>query len=698
MTLCVNAARVTNYEKYGSAGVTMYSCGYSTYLQAKFSAEAKGYMAYCRTMNGLATMAGCFAYKGHNTTKNLNFLIDYCGKWYETTLTMNNITEAYQYYLENAVPLEEIPNYNFSVPITTPLKINETRIQLFRDAYEVFLLNYDDSVTYAYICIGYWGVVALIAMIFNWGAIIFPNLRNYFNGRFSILARKYVFLPALFQKKKSTSQKFLFFLDFLIPSRLESLVVFLYFWLVFVLNAVGIYYVKNDPIFEFGRFQAIIRYVADRTGIICTILIPLLVLFGGRNNFLQFLTRWKFSTVMVYHRWIARMVVLMAVIHSIGYTEAFMLYGKEDYYEDMKYNYLIWGTVATVAGSLLCFQALLFLRRGWYETFLVLHILLAIFFVVGTWYHIWEMGFAQFMYPIFAIWFFDRVVRVARLFWFGFPKAQVTLLADETVKVEAPKPKSWHATPGGHAWVHFGYGWQFWQSHPFTFIESTEGTLIFYCKVKGGITKSLYKKLQAVPGRTLSIRIGVEGPYGESHPIKHHSSAVFVAGGSGVPGLYSELKDLADHSPNSSQTLKLVWIIREWKSLSWFYKELDELKKTKVQTTIYVTRPADVLGTEELQALLAGKSDSDSNQEKEEKYSSELGEQLAREWPHIKFLEGRPSIEALVTSEIEEAANSVAFVTCGHPVMVDSLRAEVVNSVDKTKKRVDFYEALEIWA
>lgn len=647
----------------------------------------------------MASIVGCFAAEHRNTTETYKYVIDYCRENYFTTVTMDNLTYAYQYYLDYAVALEDIPNYNFSIPLTTPLKVNKTRIKLFSDAYDVFLGNYDDSLYYGAGCIAYWGLIALIAMIFNWGAIIFPSLRNYFNGSFSKLSRKYFLLPALVQKKKSTSQRFLHILDFLIPSRVESLVIFLFFWLVFILNATGIYFVKNDPVFDESRWQAIHRYVADRTGIVCTVLIPLLVLFGGRNNFLQFLTRWKYSTLMVYHRWIARMVVLMVVIHSIAFTQILMEEGREEYYEEMKENYLIWGTVGATCGALICFQGLLFLRRRWYETFLFIHILLAVFFVVGAWYHICELGYGQIMYAVFAIWGFDRVVRIGRLLAFGFPKANVTLLADETLRIEVPKPKYWHATPGGHAWVYFGGSWLFWQSHPFTFVESSETSLTFLCKSKGGITRSLYKKLSNVPGKTINIRIGVEGPYGESHPIKHHSNVVFVAGGNGVPGLYNELKDLVNHTADSRQVLKFVWIIRELKTLTWFYKELQDLKSTKVETTIYITRPTEFTGTEDLVAFMSGNSDSDSNKEKDEKiYSSGILDQVTKDMPHINFVEGRPSFEKIVSTEIAEAANSVAFVTCGHPTMVDDLRFQVVNCLEKTNKRVDLYDALEVWA
>ena len=44
-----------------------------------------------------------------------------------------------------------------------------------------------------------------------------------------------------------------------------------------------------------------------------------------RNNVLLWLTGWSFSTFNQFHRWIARVATLEAVIHSIAYTvEAFL--------------------------------------------------------------------------------------------------------------------------------------------------------------------------------------------------------------------------------------------------------------------------------------------------------------------------------------------------------------------------------------
>lgn len=64
----------------------------------------------------------------------------------------------------------------------------------------------------------------------------------------------------------------------------------------------------------------VLRHVSDRTGILSFANFPLIWLFGMRNNLVIWLTGWDFKTYNNFHRWVARVATLEAVIHSIGYT------------------------------------------------------------------------------------------------------------------------------------------------------------------------------------------------------------------------------------------------------------------------------------------------------------------------------------------------------------------------------------------
>lgn len=48
--------------------------------------------------------------------------------------------------------------------------------------------------------------------------------------------------------------------------------------------------------------------------------LPILWMFSGRNNVFLWLTGWSFSTFNIFHRHVARVATILAIIHSICYT------------------------------------------------------------------------------------------------------------------------------------------------------------------------------------------------------------------------------------------------------------------------------------------------------------------------------------------------------------------------------------------
>ncbi|KAG7191452.1 uncharacterized protein KQ657_003128 [Scheffersomyces spartinae] len=516
--------------------------------------------------------------------------------------------------------------------------------------------------------------------------------------------RKYILLPATYGKKRNQELSWLGKLIFmLIPLRWETLVICVFLVLNFVLLFANLYYVENDPLFptKKGAFN---KYVGDRSGIGGTMLTPMLVLFAGRNNILLWLTGWNYATNITFHKWVSRISFLLILIHSICYTVIFV--GRGDYKEEMKETYLIWGTVGTAVMGLIMLQAMLQFRRRWYETFVLFHILLAVFYIIGCWYHLADLGYLQMIIPAIALWGFDRVARLVRMFIYGFPEACVTLLGNgngidpltkeaATLKVVVPKSDHWRMSPGGHVWIYFLKPTCFWQSHPFTCIESLDGkSIILYCKVKSGVTYNLFKYLLVSPTKEAKIRVSVEGPYSEPCQYKRTECVSFIAGGNGIPGLYSEVTHLAKKRQPSKGKLKLHWIIRDYGSIMWFYEQLEALKDVQVETTIYLTKPSQTLAHFD-----SNKDTDDDDAEKKSRESVSLDiAHLKSCLSHINFVEGKPLVDDIIRNDLEETSKSVAFVACGHPMMVDDARYALVQSLTQNKgKRVDFYEALQVW-
>ena len=692
----VKAGKNAKFQLYGDI-TYFYTCNLQISLSVSYCATPYNATCLCANKNALATYAGCLAFDNRNTTTAVNYMMNYCEENGNVTVEKDWYEKSYQYFLSNAKTEKEIPNFNKTIPIDVPFKLDEAEMKLYERAYKQFLGNYDESLYYGAGILGYWLLIMCIGAIVNWGKVMFPSLTKKLTSKPINLWRQYVSMPATFRKKKAEELRIFKFFDSLIPSRFESIVIFLFYIVVLMIHAMNMHYVDGDPVFENNKYNSQARNVADRTGITGTIMMPLVFLFSSRNNFLQWLTGWNYNTFVTYHRHIARVMFILIALHSILFTVLL-----RDDMSEFSETYMIWGVLATVSGGIILFQAMLFFRRRWYEIFLLIHILFAALYVAGTWIHVDELGYVWFVYPAVAVWCADRVVRIARLVTFGFPKARVSLLADDTIKVEIPKPSYWKTIPGGHAFIHFLKPTYFWQSHPFTFVESPADThIILYCKVKGGITHSLYQLLVRSPGQAITMRVGVEGPYGEPTPARYADTAVFIAGGNGIPGIYSEVMDMARRMPNETKNaMKLYWIIRDYKSLEWFNDELTLLGNTNIETTIYVTKP-------DLSNLLTGDGSDDTSSKKEsdsqdmnlESKESLQGVDLVKSrFSHITFKKGRPSIEDIVDLEIKESNGSVAFVACGHPAMVDETRYFCSRNVDNPqKKRVDFYEQVQVW-
>jgi hypothetical protein len=140
------------------------------------------------------------------------------------------------------------------------------------------------------------------------------------------------------------------------------------------------------------QYQEILAWVMYRTGTLGFALLPLVLLFAGRNNVLLWLSDWSHASYLLLHRWVARIFAVQVILHSIL---ALVLYKDTGMYPaEERQLYWIWGAVGTVAVCVMLVVSGLYVRRWSYEIFLVMHVLLAVFVVVGCWYHV-ELRFQR---------------------------------------------------------------------------------------------------------------------------------------------------------------------------------------------------------------------------------------------------------------------------------------------------------------
>jgi predicted ferric reductase len=255
-----------------------------------------------------------------------------------------------------------------------------------------------------------------------------------------------------------------------VPTIGQALYIAMFFILNLVLCSVNYSHSQPHPWFYTPK-EEMLSYIGYRTGHIGYALLPLLILFSSRNNFLLWITNWSYSTYLLMHRWIARIFAIQAIIHSI----TLLLVYKEtgEYVTDSKLPYWLWGIVATVLTCAMTIFSTLYFRRLSYEFFLILHILLAIYVLVGYWYHVilrWGFNFYDnWLYAACAVWFFDRLVRVLRIAKNGLHGAVVTEIGPDHVRVDVPGLR-WASKPGYIAFAYFpGVNpLRPWENHPFS--------------------------------------------------------------------------------------------------------------------------------------------------------------------------------------------------------------------------------------
>ncbi|CCH41320.1 Ferric reductase transmembrane component [Wickerhamomyces ciferrii] len=614
-----------------------------------------------------------------------------CANYGNHNYTVPELKELYENATEYAINLDQFTGNVSETVFYQPINITRDDVQNSLTYYEYLYFNYDEGSLLAGMMYVFFIIVFIVFGVANF--ITRLGFQRSFNNKFINWYRANVSIPALFNGKHTEAPTLWKIFSTLVPTRSESIVVFLFICLNILLATVHYSFrSKQEP-----TSLQIVEFMADRTGLLSFGLIPLLIIFAGRNNILSSLTGIPYTSMIVYHKWVARFMWIHAMLHSVGWTS----YGVQNnalayYYQD---GYWRWGVFATVIGAAILFQAFHVFRNMAYETFVFIHIVFAVVFIVGCWYHCLSLGWLEWIYVSWAVWIFDRLLRVVRMCAFGFRNAEVELIADDTFKISVKHGRWFMPFPGSFGYVYFITPTMFWQSHPFTIVDSvTEADVTTcYIKTKGGITKRLNKQLSILPGNKKTIRISIEGPYGHRAPMEKYDTALLLAGGNGIPGPFYHAIDLSKRESSTKQQIKLNWVIRNPEALLWFADELKVLAHTNVETNIYITGHADLDKIEEKKEVASDDLDVKKETESDESKPA-TSDELISSLPHITFHHGRPNLEEIILQNFtDESGPSVAVMSCGPPKMVDTIRALTAKHLQKSKGRVDLFEELQVW-
>ncbi|KAK0463606.1 ferric reductase like transmembrane component-domain-containing protein [Desarmillaria tabescens] len=343
-----------------------------------------------------------------------------------------------------------------------------------------------------------------------------------------------------------------------------------------------------------------IRYIATRLGVMSFVLMPLLMLTAGRMNFLVWMTHWSYDSWNIFHRWIGRLALVFAVLHTVLYLVYAHLVGRLW----VNFSKLYWncGFVALAMYLVLSsFPSARFIRRMSYEVFLVGHVLSTVVCLVVLFYHtLWRFA-NEWLYITILYWAIDRLSRAFKVTSL-LPLSGTLTDYGTVMRLDVYLPKDVRIRPGQFAHLRFPEV-RYMESHPFSIAannhcDSVEGkvsgykhgnrthdtewsplipseertecsshkAVSFIIRPYDGMTRPLYELLAAKESvnRSISVKVYMEGPYGHEHDLKEHTSVLLLAGGVGIsftlPYLlnWSTIVALRENKPK----LRAVWIVR----------------------------------------------------------------------------------------------------------------------------------------
>lgn len=345
--------------------------------------------------------------------------------------------------------------------------------------------------------------------------------------------------------------------------------------IIFLVGVCWNYHSFEGNFFWEKRSSQISRYIGDRAGYLCMFPLSLSIFLASRNNFLLWCTGWNLADMIFFHKFFGLSAMVLAAVHSIAYWINAV---KTDYYtESYTEDYWISGVYAMVIGAAIIFSSNhRLVRKHYYEIFFVLHIALAIVFVIGMWRHLNPLELAQYILPFIIIWALERLLRMFRMFvvFGGFRKNRATLYEDEEssypndifikLDIDNYNRSLFKVKEGDFGFVYLGLPLSFWQSHPFTIVKIKDSeNFAILLKVKKGITMKLYKKLLKQGVKQMDLRVCIEGPYGysESNFANKHDQLCVITTGTAIAG---PLGYLSHHRASNSHDGKLKPNVLHW--------------------------------------------------------------------------------------------------------------------------------------
>ncbi|KAA1468607.1 hypothetical protein DENSPDRAFT_833976 [Dentipellis sp. KUC8613] len=458
----------------------------------------------------------------------------------------------------------------------------------------------------------------------------------------------------------------------------------IFIFVMSLLLAVRPYYWPNDAM---GHSPPL----ATRSGWISVAIMPFMIAFATKINFVGILTGSSHEKLQVYHRWTALFMYITSLTHTFPFIVNNIRMGTMT--ASYKTSSFYWtGIAALVPQTYLIFLSWGIIRNRYYEMFKKIHFIASGIFMAALFIHCnFRLTSWDYFWATLAIYGSSWLLQVLRTLFisaFGLRSSIHQLSDPDMVKVTIEAPLRFKWKPGQHVFLRFltAPGLHPLSTHPFTISNipsegmagKQEVEVVF--RVHGGITKALQK--MAMDKAT--SRVFLDGPYGGLPvSLRGYDRVYLLSGGSGASFTLPLLMDLAKGLRGGIKCshINFILAVRHLDSRSWMDSELALATKlaeeagATLAVDFYVTGE-DVAGTQPEAGSdknADGKSVSESMRE-----AKSIDSVKKTEGIEFATHAGRPNLPEIITKACaSELGGRLAVAACGPQSFIYDIRNAV---------------------
>ncbi|KAI8992723.1 iron reductase [Trametes punicea] len=349
----------------------------------------------------------------------------------------------------------------------------------------------------------------------------------------------------------------------------------------------------------------------NRAGFMALAQLPVVFLFGTKNSVLSLLLGpgHGYEKLNYIHRWAGRGLFLGAAVHGSLWINNHLVFGLPIIGQQKE-------TSGVAAFGVLCGLVLTSfrpVRRFFYQSFFIVHVLGYVAFFITICYH--TIYAVPWIFPPLAFYGFDMLLRMFR---YRIKDATLVPVDNNMTLIHVHDcDAGWVA--GQHVRLRVFFSGRVFESHPLTILNAPPSTscvpgsaLTLAARVCGDWTRAINKyaseeqerlalsrnkqdeKGEHSPGAPVQVMI--DGPYGGcSVDLGEYESVLLVAGGSGATFTLGLLDDivarcvkLSRRNGEKTRRIEFAWCIRSYGCIRWFAPMLMDIANTAAGTSLDV--------------------------------------------------------------------------------------------------------------